>query len=619
MAPPMPPNEVIRRSFQTWNTWLPTIIFGFLGALGMYNQAWWQMDMMSDQFKATYYDTKDTFDFIVVGSGSAGAVVANRLSQHYNVLLLEAGGEPNPWFSVPAMSFLMLNYPSHDWMYKTVPQKHSCGALPDRRSGWSGGKCLGGTSHINFLIHLRGHQKDYDYIANITGDKEWSFDGVLKHFKSVEDYNGQWDDERYHGHGGDMRVALPPYTGMGEYFVRAGFSHIYYPIKDGRRVSTYKAFIEPIRSRPTLTIYKFSVVTKVLMRGENNQVFGVEYERHGVRKTAYANKEVILSAGSIGSPKILMLSGIGPKEHLQTVGVRPKVDLPVGMNLQDHISTYLGPFVLDEDKPVSMLFDRDINPSAFLAFTRTGTGALSSSGTSATAFVSTPMAKAAGEGDWPDVQFIFLGTAVYSRMAEDMAHGFHVRQDLMKKYFETDKGKDSFQIIVSLARPKAVGHMKLSGPRFSDDFLIDPKYLDNEYDVKTLVEGVKMAVNLVENTTVFQSLGARFTGAVFPGCENVIFRSDAYWECFIRQYSLTLHHIVGPCSMGRKGSKDAVVDTELKVVGTKGLRVIDASVLPKVPISNTNYPAIMVGEKGAHFVLNTWRNSENSQTNEIIR
>lgn len=157
------------------------------------------------------------------------------------------------------------------------------------------------------------------------------------------------------------------------------------------------------------------------------------------------------------------------------------------MNLQDHISTYLGPFLIN--KEVSMLFDRDINTQSFVDYTQKGTGELSSSGTSAVAFISTPMAKAAGEGDWPDIQYIFLGNGVYSRMDNDMAHGFHVRKDVMKKYFAADKGKDSFQIIVSLARPKAVGFMRLSGPRFTDEFVIDPKYLDNDHDIKTLVEG----------------------------------------------------------------------------------------------------------------------------------
>lgn len=145
--------------------------------------------------------------------------------------------------------------------------------------------------------------------------------------------------------------------------------------------------------------------------------------------------------------------------------------------------------LLKIDKPLSMLFDRDITSQSFVDFTQKGTGELSSSGTSAVAFVSTPMAKAAGEGDWPDIQYIFLGNGVYSRMDHDIAHGFHVKEDVMAKYFAADKGKDSFQIIVSLARPKAVGTMKLSGSRFSDDFLIDPKYLDNDYDMKTIIEG----------------------------------------------------------------------------------------------------------------------------------
>ncbi|XP_035704791.1 glucose dehydrogenase [FAD, quinone]-like [Folsomia candida] len=256
---------------------------------------------------------------------------------------------------------------------------------------------------------------------------------------------------------------------------------------------------------------------------------------------------------------------------------------------------------------VSMVFDRDVTAKSFMDFVHKGTGELTSSGCSASAFVSTSYAKSSGEADWPDVQFIFLGNGVYAKMHTDMSHGFHVDPTIMKKYLSSDLvGKDAFQIIVSLARPRARGVMRLSGKSLTDDLIIDPRYLDNEYDNSVLLEGVKMAVHLVENTTVFRKIDAKFTSNVFPGCEDVPFKSDEYWRCFIRQYSITLHHIVGPCSMGRNDSKDAVVDTRLRVLGVTGLRVIDASIFPKVPISNTNSATVMVGEKGSHFILQVW-------------
>ncbi|CAG7818306.1 unnamed protein product [Allacma fusca] len=633
MPPQIQAYQQIQQSFNSLHQWFPLVMFGFIGALSTFVTTWHDIDAVSDRVRASLSDTEDTFDFIVVGSGSAGAVVANRLSVDYNVLLLEAGGEPNPFNVIPALSFLMLSHPEIDWLHKTVPQKKACYALPNQQAGWSAGKALGGTSNTNFLIYLRGHPKDFDVWANITGDPSWSYDGVLPHFKSIESYEGEFDNDEYHGHSGNMRISTPPYLGMAEMFIEAGqelgypradlngrfetgFSPIFYPIRNGRRDSGFKAFIEPARLNQKLTIYKFSTVSRVLFNGRNEAI-GVEYVRHGIPKKAFAHKEVILSGGSMGSPKILMLSGIGPREHLESLGIPVRVDLPVGKNLQDHISSYLGPFFVDRE--MTVLMDRDVNAKAFVDFTQRGEGVLTTSGCQASAFVASTKAIQDGEGNWPDLQFILLGNGVYSKMAPDFARAFHLKPELLKSYLKHAEGKDSFHIIVSVARPKARGDIRLSSADPSAPLLIDPHYLENDHDIQVFVDGIKRAVYLVENTTTFNEVNGRFTDVPFPLCANFPFRSDAYWECYARSYTITLHHIVGPCSMGRKDSKEAVVDPELKVLGVQRLRVVDASVMPRVVVSNTHASAAMVGEKGAQMILNTWRNAYQSDYNDIIR
>lgn len=419
-----------------------------------------------------------------------------------------------------------------------------------------------------------------------------------------------------------------------------GFDSINYNMRNGRRLSTYTAFLEPLQNNPRLTIYKFSEVTRVLLRGDDNEAFGVEYIRHGVKKSAFAKREIIVSAGAIQSPKILMNSGLGPKAHLESLGVCPslevfpdlvnvcdllnqcshhtlscthqipvKADLPVGKNLQDHISVYLGPFLLD--KPISMLLDRDVNTQTMEEFMKFGTGPVSSTGVEATGLISTKYAIEDGKGDWPDIQYILLGTGIYQRMPQDFAHAFHVDENKLMKYFAHAKGKDSFQIIVSLARPRQTGEMLLKSSDPLDRMLIDPKYLHDERDVKVLVEGLKRAVDLVENSTTFKAVGARFTDEKFPGCEHIPIRTDEYWECFARQYSITLHHIVGSCSMGKADSAESVTDSQLRVRGTKSLRVVDLSVIPAVPTTNSFPTALLVGSKGASMILDTWKELQN--------
>ncbi|CAL8070241.1 unnamed protein product [Orchesella dallaii] len=488
-----------------------------------------------------------------------------------------------------------------------------------------------GTSNLNFLIQSRGNPKDFDNWANITGDPSWSYENLLPYFRKTEDFHGIWENARTHGKGGPVRISLPEYTGMGDLYVKAagelgyprqdlngyyteGFDTIYYPLKDGKRFGVYGAFIEEatVNLEKRITTRQFAQVKRILIDADK-RAYGVEYDWHGKTEVAYAAKEVIISAGAMISPQLLMLSGIGPKNHLEELGIQVLSDLPVGNNLQDHISAYLGPFFVN--KPIAFSIERDITSVNIANFVVQGRGILTTSGTQAMGFFASKVAKARGQTDWPDIQIILAGVSIGKNFAADFARGFGVRKRTLERYWAHAVGKDSFLQIVSLGRPNAKGTIRLQNTDYQTQPLIDPNYLDNQEDLDILVEGIKKAVDIVEKTRTFGKVKGHFTEIPFPGCENIPFRSDKYWECYATRFSVTLHHIVGSCSMGRNDSKDAVVDTQLRVIGIDGLRVIDASVMPSVIVGNTNAPTIMVGEKGADMILQTYE----AERLELIR
>lgn len=426
----------------------------------------------------------------------------------------------------------------------------------------------------------------------------------------------------YHGFGGPLRVETPAYVGMGPEFVRAGqelgysqcdlnapftegFDILRYPIKYGLRQATHKAFIEPIRRiRRNLVIRKFAHVNRVLFK-YGNVAYGVEYHRHGETRQAFASKEVILSAGTVNTAKLLMLSGIGPRDHLQELGIPVIQNLPVGQNLQDHVAAYMGPFFINKQRAI--LLDRDLTPSAFVQWFLGGTGILSTTGCHATGIISSSLAKARGEGNWPDIQFFLFGFSVFKTFADTFAAGFGLTLDEQRKFWEHAINKESFLVAVSGARPYSRGYVKLGGSSPYDAPIIDPKYFTDpgDQDLLSIVEGVKVLMLLTENTTALGwELGARYTDQRLPGCEHLEFRSDHYWECYVRRYTVTLHHPVGTASLG------SVVDTQLRVFGTTGLRVVDASIQPVLVVTNTQASTIMIGEKGSDMILQFWKEKE---------
>lgn len=508
---------------------------------------------------------QNRFDYIVIGAGSSGCVVANRLSEdpNINVLLIEGGGpETKPEIFDPA-KFVQLWGSEIDWKYQTEPEPR----LNNRRIGWPRGKVLGGSSSINALLYVRGNKRDYDLWAEL-GNAGWGYNDVLPYFKKSENYD--LGASGYHGVNGPLHVkqkvagqSAPaelafiqacgeygfagPVDFSGEQQENACGFHQMNVSPDGKRHSAATAFLNPIRNRPNLTIETFAQVTRLLI--ENGRVIGAAYIQDNQARQARANSEVILCAGAVDSPRLLMLSGIGAADSLQVHGIEVKVDLPgVGQNLQDHLLV----------------------------------GA---------AFVS--------KQPWPDTENILGETGLFTYIHKDTAGGpdlqYHFRHDLHLAPAAVVGELDGrgFTFAPTLVKPKSIGSISL---RANDPFaqpVIVANYLKEAGDFEVLVEGIKLARELVKMSAFDPFRGDEMT----PGSACA---TDADLRQYISQHASTLFHPVGTCKMG--SDDQAVVDADLRVRGINGLRVVDGSIMPRIVSGNTHAACVMIGEKGADLI-----------------
>lgn len=569
------------------------------------------------------------FDFIVVGAGSSGCVLANRLSEVKNatVLLIEAGGpDSNPDIHIP-LAYAKLQMSDVDWQYKTSPQKQACMNMYDDQCAWPRGKVLGGTSGINTMVYTRGNKVDYERWEKVYGAEGWGWDDVFPYFIKSEDFRATGGDKGYHGTGGPLTVSIPSYiTGGSKAFLEAtkelgfkeldyngneqlGFSQAQQTVKNGVRWSTAQAFLHLVRHRKNLFVWTGKSVRGLKIDG--SKVLGVHVVDTGEYKTGEttfiaARKEVILSAGSIESPKILLLSGIGPADHLKEAGIPLVKDLPVGQNLQDHIMVPKG-------------YHTDIPPTNTLGFTKTnietlgnivqyvlfGGGPLSASVMEVHGFVQSGLQE---EGDErPDLHL--LTSAAKGDL--EFAKLFNIRQEILhqsppfKRIIDSGQHIIGYTIVPGILHPKSVGEIRLntSGSPL-DPPVIDPNYLSDPRDVEVLLKGIRLAQKIA-NTTAFDVFrtGKLFTDDEVPSerCSQT-FDSDEYWRCHIRHMTLTIYHPVGTCKMGETSDRTTVVDSRLKVKGLKKLRVADASIMPELISGNTNAPCIMIGEKAADMI-----------------
>ena len=525
----------------------------------------------------------ETFDYIVVGAGSAGCVLANRLSEYPSsrVLLLEAGGKDlNPWLHVPVGYFKTMHNPAYDWCYMTASDPGIAG----RQLQWPRGKVLGGSSALNGLLYVRGQSEDYDRWAEL-GNPGWSFKDVLPLFKRSED-NERGADE-FHGIGGpqkvsDLRLRRP----IADHFVRAatevgipynedyngsqqeGVGYFQQTAYNGFRWSTAKSFLRPARNRSNLKIVTRAQVTGLIL--DSQRVTGVAYLQGGENRSARSIAEVVLSAGAINSPQILQLSGIGDPQQLKEAGVETTHALKgVGKNLQDHLQIRM---VFKTNKRT--LNDELNNPlKQFLVglqymLTRTG-----------------PLTLAASQ------------VAIFTRSSDSVTRPdiqFHMQPLSADKPGDGVHPFSAFTSSVCQLRPYSRGEIVINSPDPLSHPTIHPNYLSDERDCEVAVGGIKVARRIAEAPSLTNCVIEEFV----PGKK---FQTDDELLDAARRYSQTIYHPTSTCKMGNDSM--AVVDHQLRVHGLEGLRVADASIMPEIVSGNTNAPTIMIAEKAADMIL----------------
>ncbi|MEL6252152.1 MAG: choline dehydrogenase [Bacteroidota bacterium] len=526
---------------------------------------------------------ENTFDYVIIGAGSAGSVLANRLSANSanRVLLLEAGGkDSNPNIKIPA-GFPKLFKSKEDWTYHTSPQKQ----LGDRELFLPRGKVLGGSSSINAMIYIRGNKADYDEWAAM-GNKGWSYEEILPYFKKSQ--HNEHIQSEYHGQGGPLNVQNRNYTNeLSKVFVKAGqelgYDHNpdfngekqegfgFYQVthKKGSRWSGAHAFLNPAKNRSNLTVETHAHVHKIII--ENGEATGVKFSQKGNVREVKANKEIILSAGAYNSPQILNLSGVGDGADLQKHGIEVLHHLPgVGKNLQDHLvyfaifnSSYKKSLDTAENFPAILghLFNYLVNKQ----------GPFNSNVGESGAFVKSP------EQAVIDTQYHF-GPAYFRE------HGF----------IKAPKGTQGYSIGGKVLNPKSKGTVKLTSANPEAAPIIDHNYLSDSDDIRRSVWGYKLAQKLgMTKAFEFYRVGMHEPSGLL--------NDDKEIEDFIRASAETLYHPTSTCKMGH--DEMAVVDDELRVHGIKKLRVVDASVMPNVTRGNTNAPTYMIAEKAADMIL----------------
>jgi choline dehydrogenase len=531
------------------------------------------------------------YDYIIIGAGSAGCILANRLSKNpqTRVLLLEAGGNDNwIWFHIPVGYLFAIGNPRADWLFKTNPVP----GLNGRALNYPRGKVIGGSSAINAMIYMRGQSSDYDAWQNL-GLTGWGWDDVKPLFMRHEDYfKGA---SSHHGAGGEWRVDKPrmnweildrfteaaiqtgiPKTDDFNTGNNEGISYFQVNQKNGRRWSSARGFLKPILHRPNLDLITGAEAERIVFEGK--RATGIVFIKDGMRQTATAKREVILSAGAIATPKLLQLSGIGQGALLQSLGLPIMHELQgVGENLQDHLQ--IRPiYKVEGTKTLNTHYQSWFNRAMMgLEYIIKRTGPLTIAPSQLGAFT-----RSNPEFETPNLQF-------------------HVQPLSLEKFGEPMHSFNAITVSVCNLRPQSRGYVRITSPDMRVAPAIQPNYLSQSQDKHVAIDSIKL-VRRIMNAPSLQAFNPQ---EYKPGAHLV---SDDELISAAGDVATTIFHPVGTAKMGTATDKMAVVDARLRVYGLQGLRIADASVMPNITSGNTNSPTIMIAEKAAQMILEDWRN-----------
>ncbi|XP_055532551.1 glucose dehydrogenase [FAD, quinone]-like [Wyeomyia smithii] len=576
---------------------------------------------IADLFEINYGQPalRPAYDYVIVGAGPAGCVLANRLSEdpYRTVLLLELGKGEIPIITDPPLLGPTLASTDYNFGYQTEVQKYGCQGMRGKRCSWAHGRGVGGSSIINNVIYTRGNKRDYDSWAQ-AGNPGWSWNEILPYYRKLERSNiRDFGNNGYHGKDGPLSVEDCPFrTEIAGAFVksaqRLGYPYLDYNAGDligvsylqahtlrGHRATGGNAYLKDIVNRPNLHIMTRSWVTKVLIEPHSKVAKGVQFVNGKKTFTVKATREVILSAGAFESAKLLMLSGVGPAKHLQKHNIKVIQNLPVGKQVTEHGGVYGPVFIVHNDPDGYTSLENVTTIREYLQFMK-GQGPLTTNSVESLLYVKSPVAEDPDPG-LPDVEVMQAFVSFGFDTSPSVKFAYQLSDELDQAYFRPLANKRTFMYLPMLLKARARGQVRLksTNPFHHPEFKY--QYFEDERDVDALVYAILQVIKITSQQP-FEKLGVELYKNKVPGCKHHKFNTLEYWRCHVRTVTATFQHQVATCKMGPASDPQAVVDHRLRVHGIKRLRVADIGIIPDSPTGHTSAHSFLIGEKAADLI-----------------